>query len=98
LARERVPEDRRAFEDVADIVERKEWIEDRDGEVLRPLNDGVVKVLGESSGGNSSITRLGLSSIEGMFVVLTEFRCEFHLSLALRIAVLPTELRFGFGT
>lgn len=36
----------RAFRDVADIVERNECIEDCDGEVLSPLNDGVAKVLG----------------------------------------------------
>jgi hypothetical protein len=65
--------------------------------VLKPLNDGVARVLGESSGGNSSITRLGLSSIGGIFVVI-EPRFEFRLSLTLRIATLLNELRLGFRT
>jgi len=100
LAREpRAEELRGAFEDVADIVERKEWIEDCDGEALNPLNKGVATAVGESSGGRSMITRLGLSSIGAIFVDMIEFRCAFHLSLAFRIVIPPndvTELRFGF--
>ena len=59
----RAGESRRAFADVAEMVERKECIEDCDGEVLSLVNDGVATLLGVSSTGRSTITRLGLSSI-----------------------------------
>ena len=95
----RAGEFRRALADVAEMVDRNECIEDCDGEALSLLNDGVATVLGESSLGRSTITRLGLSSIGWIFVVMTEFRCESRLSF--RIAIPPSdvmELRLGFGS
>lgn len=93
----RAEESRGALTDVADIVDRNECIEDCDGEVLSPLNDGVATLLRESSTGRSTITRLGLSSIGGIFVAIREFRCLSEL----RIVIPPsdvTELRFVFGS
>ena len=85
---------RDAFED---IVERNECIDDCDGEVLSPLNIGIAKVLVKSSGGRLTITRLGLSSIGAIFEAITEFQCEFRLSLLRIVRPLSdaTELRFG---
>lgn len=67
--------------DEADSVERKDRTEDCDGDILMPLNATVTDPLeGESSGGKSTTTRLGLSSMGAILVAITELRCELRLS------------------